>query len=127
MGDETIPGDVGALKEIYRVSSAVGDAGVRSLEEAMLAAYKRTQSQITTNQDLRRLLPPRFLEGYLDLDDLVPGFLETDPSQEQSWTAEGAAFLRRTRHYDDELIAEYMKAICRFRQFFERISFLYSR
>ena len=76
MGDERLPGEVGALKDIYRVNSGVGDTGLRSLEEAMSAAYCRTQSQLAVSPELQGLFYPRFLEGYRDFDELVPGFLK---------------------------------------------------
>ena len=126
MGDEIIPGETGVLKKIYRVSSEVGGAGLKSLEEAMSGAYDRTQSQLDTNLELRALFYPQFLEGYRDFDELVPGFLEANPSQAESWKAEAAASMKAKR-YDDELIAEYTKTISHFRGFFERVSFLYSR
>jgi hypothetical protein len=126
MGDETIPGEVGALKSIYRVSPAVGDDGLRSLKDAIGAAYHRTQSHLATNQRLRSLFYPAFLEGYRDFDELVTSSLERDSSQAESWKVEAEALLAR-KHYDAELIAEYLKAICQFHDFFERVRFLYSR
>jgi hypothetical protein len=126
MGDETIPGEVGALNSIYRVSSVVGDAGLKALKDAIGAAYRLTQSHLAANEELRSLFYPRFLEGYMDFDDLVPGLLETDPSQTGSWKAEATALLSK-KHYDAELIGEYTETICNFREHFERLRFLYSR
>ena len=121
-----VPGEVGALKSIYSVSPEVGEAGLASLEEAMATAYHRTQSQLATNQELRDLFYPGFLGGYRDFDDLVPSLLQTDPSEDESWKVEAEATLQK-KFYDDELIAEYTRALRRFRSSFERISFLYPR
>ena len=126
MGDETIPGEVGALRNIYRVGLEVGDAGLKRLEEATVLAYDRTQSQLGSNHELQNLFYARFLQGYRDFDFLVPGFLKTDPSQIESWKREAAAYLS-TKGYEDELINEYTNAICRWRAFLERMSFLYAR
>jgi hypothetical protein len=126
MGDETIPGEVGALKNIYRVGSELGAEGLSGLEQAMGSAYHRTQSELDTNQELRDLFYPQFLQGFRDFDELVPGLMHADPSQIDSWKAEAAACLKAKR-YDDELIAEYIKSILHFREFFERVGFLYSR
>ena len=126
MGDETIPGEVGALRNIYRVGLEVGDAGLKRLEEAPVLAYYRTQSQLGSNHELQNLFYARFLQGYRDFDFLVPGFLKTDPSQIESWKREAAAYLS-TKGYEDELINEYTNAICRWRAFLERMSFLYAR
>jgi hypothetical protein len=125
IGGETIPGEVGVLKNIYRVSSDVSCAGLKSFERALRAAYQKTQTELATNQELRRLFYPRFLQGYRDFDELVPGFLETDPSQIDFWKAKAEAYLG-SKQYEDELIAEYIKTIVHFRDFFERIKFLYS-
>jgi hypothetical protein len=126
MGDEIIPGEVGALKTIYRVSSDVGDAGLRSLKDTLRTAYQKAQAELTTNQELRKLFYPRFLDGYRDFDELVPGFLERDPSQIDSWEAEADDYLRN-KGYESELIAEYTKTVSHFREFFEQMSFLYSK
>ncbi|MBV9675454.1 MAG: hypothetical protein JO185_03915 [Acidobacteriaceae bacterium] len=126
MGDVMLPGEVGVLKNIYRVSSDVGDAGLQSLKEAMRAAYLGTQSQLANNQALRELFYPEFLEGYRDFDELVPNLLKTDPSQTESWKMEAEAYLK-DKHYNNELIAEYTKTLSHFRGFFEQISFLYSK
>lgn len=125
MGDQMIPGEVGALNIIYRVSGEVSAAGLKSLEGAMFGAYHRTQSQLDTNEELRGLFYPQFLKGFRDFDELAPGFLERDPSQAEAWKGEAEAALR-LKGYNDELAAEYTKAICHFHEFFERVSFLYS-
>ncbi len=124
MGDQTLPGEVGVLKIIYRVDSEVGAAGVKLLEQATHSAYHRTQLQLAVNKELQDLFYPEFIKGYRDLDELVPGFLKTDPSEIARWKDEAEAQLR-TKQYNDELVAEYTRAICHFREFFERMSFLY--
>jgi len=124
--NETIPGDVGALRAIYRMSSHDSDAGVQSLEDALLAAYDKTQSQIAANPELQSLLYPEFIARHSDFDKLVAGFLETDASQVDDWKDEATAYLK-SRNYYDELIAEYPPAIANHRSFFERMRFLYSR
>src|SRR5258708_20722504 len=63
MGGEMIPGEVGALKNIYRVSDEIGVKGLKTLEEAMRGAYQQTQSQLDTNEELRGLFYPQFLEA----------------------------------------------------------------
>jgi hypothetical protein len=91
----------------------------------MGTAYRATQAQLATNQELRDLFYPQFLGGYRDFDELVPWFLERE-SNTESWKAKAEAFLR-AKHYDDELAAEYTRTIAHFHQFFEQMSFLYAR
>jgi hypothetical protein len=126
MGDETIPGEVGTLQTIYRVDSDLSRAGVTALEEALVAAYRSTQDQISSNEDLRALFYSRFLVGYRDFDELMPGFLDSDPSQLDSWKTEAETHLV-AKGYESQLIAEYIKVIPQARPFFERMRFLYFR
>ena len=126
MGDETIPGEVGALKNIYRVSPDVADRGMALLEELLREAYQLTQAQLRSNGELRSLFYPEFLDGYRDFDELVPGFLEADPSRIDSWRTDAEVYLKSKR-YGSELIAEYIKSVVHFADFFERMRFLYRR
>ncbi len=126
MSDEIIPGEVDALGNIYRVSPETADAGVRALEEALRNAYRKTQSQIDTNRELQDLFYPAFIERHRDQDELVSRFLEAGLSRTAEWTT-GAKDYMKARHYDAELIAETTETICRYRAFFERLSFLYTK
>jgi hypothetical protein len=125
-GDDVVPGDVNALRNIFRVDAAVGEAGLQALQEALVAAYHKTQSQLAANPELQSLFYPKFIEGHRDFDELVASLLETDPAQQETWKAQSEAYLQ-ARGYGAEVIAEYTQAICQFRRFFERMSFLYSR
>jgi hypothetical protein len=126
MSGEIIPGEVGTLKSIYRVSPEVGEEGVRSLEKALCAAYRKTQSRLDSDAQLQGVFYPTFIERHRDFDQLVPWFLDKDPIEAESWKAEAVAYLR-TKNCDEELATEYAKTVCHFRSFFERISFLYGR
>jgi hypothetical protein len=122
MGEDLIPGEVGMLRAIYRVTAATFDAGMRALEEAARAAYCHMQSQIDSNQDLRALFDGRFLAGHRDFDELVPWFLRSE--DDEAWSAEAVSYLRG-RGYDEELSAEYVKTVRKFADYFRRMSFLY--
>lgn len=127
IGDETIPGEAGVLRSIYRVSTETGDAGLRGLEEALVLAYDRTQEQLDLNPELRNLFYRQFLDGRRDFDALVPWYLDKNPSDGESWKTEAAAYLITKRQYDEQLAAEYAKTVVHFRSFFERLRFLYKR
>jgi hypothetical protein len=126
MGDETIPGEVGALRNIYRVSSEIADRGMTLLEQALRGAYRLTQAQIGRNDELRSVFYPGFLDGYRDFDELVPSFLGSHRFRIDLWRTEAEAYLKSKR-YSEELVAEYIKSIVHFAEFFERMRFLYCR
>jgi hypothetical protein len=120
------PGAVGALRDIFRIGDDAAKAGLMSLQEALSAAYRKTQSQLGNNPELQDLFYPKFIEGHRDFDELAASFLESDPSEPETWKAQAAAFLK-ARDYGDDRSAEYTEAICHYRPFFERMSFLYAR
>jgi hypothetical protein len=125
-GGETIPGEAGALKAIYRVGPDIGDAGLKSLEAATAAAYDRTQAALAVNHELQDLFYPGFIKGRRDYYELVSGFLQTDPGDLDSWKRQADAYLR-AEGYGEELMATYTSSIYHFRGFFEQMRFLYSR
>ena len=121
-----MPGEIGALRQIYRMAPGDAETGVRTLEDALVAAYRRTHEALDTNRDLRALFYPQFLERHRDMDTLCASFLAGGPDGEEAWKTESEADLRR-RGYDNELIAESVEAIRRQRIFLDRMRFLYSR
>jgi hypothetical protein len=125
-GRATIPGDAGALKEIYRVDPEVGAAGVAALEAALVAAYDRGRAALAVNHELRALFRPGFLDARGDYYELVSRFLRADLENLDPWTEDAAAYLGG-RGYGDEQVATYTKSIYHFRRFFDRMRFLYSR
>lgn len=125
-GEDAVPGGVGALQRIYRVSAEVAECGLIGLEKEVAAAYRKTQMELDTNAELQALFYPQFIERHRDLDRPIARFLSGDPSQRDDWRAETREYLRG-RGYDDELIAQSVEAIERYRGFLERMRFLYSR
>jgi hypothetical protein len=123
-GDDPVPGSAAALRDIYRVSPSMAEDGLRELEAAIVRSYRKTQDQLDTNQELRSLFYPQFLERHRDFDRLARSFLETAPGAEEEWKADAEAFLR-SRGYDRELIVEHLENIPRRRKFLERMRFLY--
>lgn len=126
MGDDWIPGDAGALTQIYRVNAAIADAGEKALKVAARTAYRKTQAMLASNGELRGLFGTPFLNGICDFDELVPGLLDAEPEEIESWKTQAATRLR-DKGYKEELVAEYVRAIVHFREFFERTSFLYDK
>jgi hypothetical protein len=125
-GGPTIPGDAGALQEIYRVDPDVAGAGVAALKDAVVSAYDRGQAELAVNRELQNLFPAGFLDARRDYYELVSRFLRADPAHLDPWTQDATAYLR-TQEYSAEQIATYMKSIYHFRMFFGRMRFLYAR
>jgi hypothetical protein len=84
MGDGWIPGEVGALKKIYRVNATTADAGDRALQAAAQSAYRKTQSALGNDEELRSLFGPTFLNAIQDFDEFVPSLLEAAPRNNRS-------------------------------------------
>jgi hypothetical protein len=125
-GRATIPGDAGALREIYRVSADVADAGLAALKEAASAAYGRGQAELAVNRQLQDLFPRGFLGARRDYYELVTRFLGADLADLGPWTQDATSYLR-AKGYGDEHIATYTKSIYHFRVFFDRMRFIYFR
>jgi hypothetical protein len=123
-GDHVVEGEVRALESIYRVDAPTAEAGVRAMQEALVAAYRATQTQIDTNVEFRAQFYGEFLNWHRDFDHLYATLLRTDPSQQEQWNAESRAYLRG-RGWGEELIDESLYAVTRFRPLLERLRFLF--
>ena len=127
LSGDMIPGTLGALRSIYRVSSEIDDKGLKGFKESLRAACTpQTRDCIDTNAGLQGLLYPEFVRRHRDFDRLVTFCLESDSPESEGWKDQAAAHLR-ARDYSEELIAESIESIRQFRGYFERMSFLYDR
>jgi hypothetical protein len=125
LSGDMIPGEIGTLAKIYRVNDETAAAGLAILKQTMKQAYYKTQTAMATNEELKNLFFPDFIERLGDMDKLVTSFLETDPSEQGLWESEASAYLT-AKGYPESLASDYMKAIPHFRNFFRRTAFLYS-
>jgi len=125
-GRATIPGDAGALREIYRVGDDVADAGLGALKAMARAAYDRGQAELAVNRELQEVFPQGFLDARRDYYELVARFLEADLADLDPWVEDARAYLR-AKGYGEEHIATYTKSIYHFRIFLDRMRFIYSR
>lgn len=125
MGEERIPGEMGALRQIFRVNESVAEMGHAALRRAAREAYDKTQRALETNESLRAMFNENFLQAYKDFDELEASF-PREPEGIDRWKAEAAETLRRKGH-SEELVAETIRAVGHFREFFERARFLYER
>ena len=126
-GCDPIPGAVGALRAIYRVSLETAASGVRIVESAAVAAYRRTQAQLDGERNgLRALFYPQFLERHRDFDRLIDSFLAASAPDDAAWKPRVERSIFVPRGYGRELIEESVaEAVPRHRGFLERMRFLY--
>ncbi len=125
LSGDSIPGEVGTLAKIYRVSDELAATGLTALKQAMKKAYDKTHTELKTNEELKDLFFPDFIDRLEDFDQLVTSFLNTDPAHQAVWESETSAYLA-TRGYPEQLSSDYIKAIPHFHNFFRRTAFLYS-
>ncbi len=118
-----VPGESGMVAKIYRAGEGLCETGLRTLKDSMSAAYHKTQAAFRTNEDLRNLFFPDFIERLGDFDKIVANFLEAN--SQELWKEEASEYLKQ-RGYPENLVADYLQAIPQFKKFFERTGFLYS-
>lgn len=115
-----VAGEIGTLRNIYQVSDEVAETGLAALEDAMLDAYRKTQAQFDTSDQLRSLFFPEFVARIHDFDNLIAMFLDS----EETWKAKAHVYLAE-RDYPETLTADYLQAIPQFHRLFRRLAFLY--
>lgn len=126
MGDDWIPGEMGVLRQIFRVGPEVSAEGGEMLKQAARLAYRKAQQEIEANQNLRALFLENFLRGYRDFDDLEASYPHSNPERMKLWEHEAAKLLRRKGH-SAEFVEETIRAVSHFREFFEYADFLYDK
>ena len=67
--------EVGYLQSIYRIGKHVDAQGQAVADMELRRAYKKTQRELLTNPELRRLFSRRFLDRLLDWDTVVDGYM----------------------------------------------------
>lgn len=125
LSGDIIPGETGTLARIYRVSEELAAEGLATLKLVMRQAYDKTHSALKTNQELKELFFPEFIDRMGDFDYLVTSFLKADPAQQNLWASEAEAYLK-AKGYPETLASDYTKAIPHFHNFFRRTAFVYS-
>jgi hypothetical protein len=120
-------GDVGCLREIYRVAAPVHRRGMAALRTATKSAYDRTLNAVRTKPALAALFPQALVPRMGDWDEAVKGYLraKTKAAQERWSTAVQAMLL--VRGYDAAAIAEHVEIIRSEGWFLRRLAFLYGR
>jgi hypothetical protein len=121
-----IKGEVGALKEIYRIGQATGRKGRAGLRRAVKSSYRKTQEAICSQEKLQKLFHPLFVKRIRDWDTIVAKYLKVrrDPTAIALWKKETIEFLGQ-RGYSENLIQNHLKAVEKYDGFLRAYSFLY--
>jgi hypothetical protein len=118
--------DLGYLQSIYRIANDIDAQGQALAREVLLESYRKTQRQLLTNQKLRSLFNPAFLDRLLLWDTLVRGYLrrQSDIAADREWKAEMKKMLA-AKGYGEPAFDAYMEIIGYNKAFLERYSYLF--
>lgn len=120
-------GEVGCLRELYRVSPAVHRHALAALHTAIKSAYDRTHEAIRTKPELATLFPDAVVPRLRDWDDVVAHYLGAKtPVARERRLAEVRTMLV-ARGYDAPAIDEYLAVLRDEGWFLRRLAFLYER
>jgi hypothetical protein len=120
-------GEVGCLRELYRISPAVHRHALASLRVAMKSAYDGTHEAIRAKPELAALFPPAVLPRLRDWDDVVQHYLGAKtPVARERRLAEVRTMLA-TRGYDAAAIDEHVAVLRDQGWFLRRLAFLFER
>lgn len=127
LGKRRIKGEIGFLRDIFRVTRKLEREGIARFRSAAKEAYDFTLERMQTEPAIRSLFQPKFLERLRDWDELVSGWLRSGSSStaRRSWHRRAMASLRE-KQYDDHAIRNHLNAIKREWQLLRRMSFLWS-
>jgi len=112
IGRRFFPGEVGALKAIYRVSSPVASKGLASFRTALSESYTRTLYAMSTDRRIRDLFHHDFIDNIREWDRAVVDFVRNvrDDDSKLRWRGRTRARLRR-RGLPKEIIDQYVKTV----------------
>jgi hypothetical protein len=115
-GRHFVPGEIGALKAIYRVSSATASTGFAAFRSELCDAYARTLRTMATDPRIRQLMPVEFLHNIREWDRAVIDFVRNarDEESQRRWQRRTRARLRR-RGLPPRTAAEYAETVVAFK------------
>ena len=106
------PGELGALKAIYRVSPAVASEGLSAFRNALRETYARTLHAMSSDPRIGELFHPEYIQTLREWDRAVVDFFRNgrDADSKARWRRRTKARLRR-RGIPPAIIEQYLKAI----------------
>jgi hypothetical protein len=106
------PGEVGALKAIYRVSPAVASEGLAAFRAELREAYARTLHAMATDPRIRALFHDEYIDNIREWDRIVIDFVRNahDVRSTALWRRRTRDRLQR-RRIPPEVIEQYVETI----------------
>lgn len=118
-------GQLGCLREIYRVGQPVYRRAVAAMQGTAKSAYDRTHRAIRRKPELAKLFPRAIVPRLRDWDEAVKAYLAAKtPAARERWSTAVQAKLL-IRGYDAPAIAEHVTTIENESAFLRRLSFLF--
>ena len=106
------PGELGALKTIYRVSPAVASQGMSAFRNTLRETYARTVHAMSTDPRIGELFHPEYIQTLREWDRAVVDFFRNghDVESKARWRRRTKARLRR-RGIPAPIVEQYVKTI----------------
>ena len=118
-------GEVGCLREIYRVTETLHQRAMTMLRATAKSAYDSTHDAIEKKPALTALFPQAIVPRLKDWDELVRMYLFAKTRKELEEWPKNARALLRSRGYDYGAIEEHLELIPSDAWYLRFISFLY--
>ena len=112
IGRKFFPGEIGALKSIYRVSATIASKGLAEFRAALRASYTRTLHAMSTDRRIRDLFHRDFINNIREWDHAVVDFVRNARGEESQlrWRRRTRARLRR-RGMPADIIDQYVTTV----------------
>jgi hypothetical protein len=106
------PGELGALKTIYRVSPAITSEGLALFRATLRETYARTLHAMSTDPRIGKLFHPEYIKTLREWDRIVIDFFHNarDADSKARWRKRTKARLRR-HGIPPVIIEQYLKTI----------------
>ena len=115
IGKRFLPGEVGALKAIYRVSPTIASEGLAAFRAELRSSYARTLHAMAADPRIRELFHEDFVDNIREWDHAVVDFVRNarDAGSRRRWRRRTRAHLRR-RGLPTRIIDQYVDTIVAF-------------
>ena len=116
IGKNYFPGEVGALKAIYRIPPEIASKGLAEFRAALCQSYAQTLHAMVTDPRIRELFHEDFLDTIREWDHAVVDFVRNARGGEsrRRWRRRTRARLRR-RGLPVDIADQYVKTIIAFK------------
>jgi hypothetical protein len=119
-----LPGELGALRGIYRPSPALERKAGPAVRRAARAAYDATLAALESNGELRALYGERFVKRIRDWDAVASSYLRTKRDGRAAWEAQTRATLS-ANGYGQKHVDGFVSTVRGFSVLLRKTAFLY--